>query len=187
MATTDEIGERLSHVRLLAMDVDGVLTDGTIEFTADGDETKRFHIADGLGIKLALHAGLLVAWISGRKSSAVARRADELGVTRLIAGASNKSQALAELIGGHALSQRNVAYIGDDLNDLPAYSVVGVKFAPSSAVTEIKAVADFVTQREGGRGAVREVCDMILKAQGKWNDAVSAYLGTLLRNDDSRE
>jgi 3-deoxy-D-manno-octulosonate 8-phosphate phosphatase (KDO 8-P phosphatase) len=172
---------RLTSIRLLAMDVDGVVTDGSIELTGEEGETKRFHVLDGLGIQLAVYAGLTVAWISGRVSPLVERRATELGVHHLFQKAPNKSAAIAELMGAYALNQANVAYIGDDLNDLPAYSLAGVKFAPSNAIAEIKGLADFVTERSGGHGAVREVCDVILKAQGKWNDAVTQYLAGLLK------
>src|SRR5437870_6783635 len=165
--------DKLSLVRLIAMDVDGVLTDGGIYLDGKESESKRSHIADGLGIQLAVQAGLVVVWISGRESDVVQRRADELGVTHLYQKTSNKSAVLAELIGKYSLNQSNIAYVGDDLNDLPAFSLAGVKFAPANAVTEIKALADFVTEKSGGEGAIREVCDVILKAQGKWNDAVS--------------
>jgi 3-deoxy-D-manno-octulosonate 8-phosphate phosphatase (KDO 8-P phosphatase) len=173
--------DKLTFIRLIAMDVDGVLTDGKIDLSGDSEENKTFHVLDGLGIQLAINAGLVVAWISGRESKIVEKRANELGVTHLFQRASNKSAAIAELIGSYALSQANIAYIGDDLNDLPAYSLAGCKFAPANAVSEIKALADFVTERPGGSGAVREVCDVILKAQGKWNDAVTIYLSHLMQ------
>ncbi len=172
---------KLSAVRLLAMDVDGVLTCGEIEVNSDGFETKRFHVADGLGIQLCLLAGLQVAWISGRSSEAVSRRAAELNIPHLTMGCANKAKAVAELIGRFTLQPENVAYIGDDLNDLPALSLAGVRFAPSNAISEVKALADMVTERSGGCGAVREVCDVILKAQEKWNGAVEIYLAGLLR------
>jgi 3-deoxy-D-manno-octulosonate 8-phosphate phosphatase (KDO 8-P phosphatase) len=172
---------RLANIRLLAMDVDGVLTDGGLWLSGADSEVKRFHVADGLGIQLALYGGLIVAWISGRGSEAVARRAQELGVTHLSQNAGNKSAPLAELLGAYTLSQAHVAYIGDDLNDIPAFALSGVKFAPSNAAPEIKALADFVTERPGGGGAVREVCDLILKSQGKWNDALTHYLARLLQ------
>jgi 3-deoxy-D-manno-octulosonate 8-phosphate phosphatase (KDO 8-P phosphatase) len=177
--------ERLAAIRLLAMDVDGVLTNGSILLTADGEENKQFHVADGLGIRLALEAGLVVAWISSRTSAVVAQRAAELKISHLYQNVANKSKALAELIGAYTLQTHNVAYIGDDLNDLPAYSLAGVKFAPANAVNEIKGIADFVTEKRGGEGAVREVCDVLLKAQGKWNDAVTRYLAHLLQAEDT--
>ena len=177
--------QKLAAVRLLAMDVDGVLTDGGITFSGDGSETKRFHVADGLGIQLLLYAGIPVAWISGRESPVVAKRAEELGITHLFQNTRNKSVALAELMGRYALTQSNIAYVGDDLNDLPAFSIATVKFAPSNAIETIKAHVDFVTEKAGGEGAVREICDAILKAQGKWNDAVTQYLARLLQQGSS--
>ncbi|MGC8667274.1 MAG: KdsC family phosphatase [Chthonomonadales bacterium] len=172
--------QRLAAIRLLALDVDGVLTDGSIILAGDG-EIKRFDASDGVGIRLLLCAGILVAWISGRESPSVEHRARELGVTRLYQGARNKSVVLADLMASYALSQSNIAYMGDDLNDLPAYSLAGVKFAPANAVMEVKALADFVTERAGGYGAVREVCDAILKAKNLWTDAVTTYLSDLMR------
>jgi len=188
--STNPVQDRLAAVRLIAMDVDGVLTDGGLFLFSEAGvprrseiagEMKRFHVADGLGIQLALHGGLTVAWISGRTCEAVERRARELGVGHLYQDTANKSVPLAELLGKYTLSPANVAYIGDDLNDLPAFSIAGVKFAPANAALEIKGLADFVTERPGGSGAVREVCDTILKAQGKWNDALTQYLARLLQ------
>ena len=163
------------------MDVDGVLTDGGVIYHSDGSESKRFNIADGLGIQLLIHAGIRVAWICGRESLAVRKRAEELRVTDLFESTGNKSAALAQLMANLGLTQANIGYIGDDLNDLPAFSLAGVKFAPANAVAELKGLADFVMERSGGHGAVREVCDVILKAQGKWNDAVTAYLAGLFQ------
>ena len=184
MTDENSIGERLKKVRLLAMDVDGVLTDGRIVLVGADAESKEFHILDGLGIQLALNGGLIVAWISGRNSALVERRAKELGVTHLFQTTANKSAALAELIASYNVNQAQIAFIGDDLNDIPAFSLAGVKFAPANAVAEIKALADFVTEKKGGEGAVREVCDVILKAQDKWNDAVTRYLSGLLQKSN---
>lgn len=181
MAEPGVIQHKLSDIKLIALDVDGVLTDGSVNYSSDGTETKRFHIADGLGIQLAIHAGLVVAWISGRTSDAVERRSKELNVHHLYMGVSNKSIALAELMGAYEIEGKNIAYMGDDLNDLPALSLVGVKFAPSNAVPEILGHADFVTSKSGGSGAVREMCDAILKAQGKYTEALTLYLSDILR------
>jgi 3-deoxy-D-manno-octulosonate 8-phosphate phosphatase (KDO 8-P phosphatase) len=179
------IQSKLASIRLIAMDIDGVLTDGTVELVSSGPEIKRFHVADGLGLQLAMNAGISVVWISGRASEIVEKRAHELGVTHLFQGTANKSVPLAELMGRFTLSQANIAYMGDDLNDLPAFSLAGAKFAPANAVNEIKALADFVTVNCGGAGAVREMCDTILKAQGRYNDALSVYLARLLKaNED---
>jgi 3-deoxy-D-manno-octulosonate 8-phosphate phosphatase (KDO 8-P phosphatase) len=179
-AEAPALQDRLQAVRVIAMDVDGVLTDGGIELPGEGPEAKRFCVADGLGIQLALHAGLQIVWISGRESASVARRARELGVTQLYQGSANKALPLAQIIAEGGLAGAEVAFVGDDLNDLPAFGVCGVRVAPANAVTEVKALADLVTERPGGSGAVRELCDVILKVQGKWNDALARYLGQLL-------
>jgi 3-deoxy-D-manno-octulosonate 8-phosphate phosphatase (KDO 8-P phosphatase) len=163
------------------MDVDGVLTDGRLLISQSGEETKAFHVADGLGIQLLRHAGIRVVWISGRSSAAVQARATELNIDELIQGVSNKAKPLAEMMAKYSFATASIAYMGDDLNDLTAFSVAGVKFAPSNAALEIKAAADFITERVGGSGAVREMADTILKAQNTWNDSVSAYLSSLLK------
>ncbi|HSV72635.1 MAG TPA: HAD hydrolase family protein [Chthonomonadales bacterium] len=175
-AGSDDLRARLAAVRLLAMDVDGVLTDGGIMLADDEVELKRFHVVDGMGLRLAMLAGLTVAWVSGRESVAVERRARELDVVHLLQGVSNKERALATLTAELGVDRAAVAYIGDDWNDLPAFSVSGVRFAPASAPAEIKGAVDMVTECAGGQGAVREVCDLLLRAQGKYHAAVEAYL-----------
>jgi 3-deoxy-D-manno-octulosonate 8-phosphate phosphatase (KDO 8-P phosphatase) len=172
--------ERLAAVRLLAMDVDGVLTDGTIVWSARPQggavlETKSFSVRDGLGLSLARVAGLQVAWITGRTSSVVERRAIELGVTELHQWARNKALVLEEIKGRHALPAAAVAFIGDDLNDVPAFKACGVRIAVADAAAEVQALADWVTQAPGGRGAVREVVEAILRAQGRWEEIVARY------------
>jgi 3-deoxy-D-manno-octulosonate 8-phosphate phosphatase (KDO 8-P phosphatase) len=181
MSGEQELKAKLQAVTLLAMDVDGVLTDGGLHFGSDGPEGKRFHVADGLGIQLLLSVGCRVVWISGRESPAVQRRAEELRVSALYQRVQNKSLAIADIVQRWFLKTEQIAYIGDDLNDLPAFSVAGVKFAPANAAAAVKGVADFVTERPGGGGAVREVCDILLHAGGRWEEAVGAYLSELLR------
>jgi 3-deoxy-D-manno-octulosonate 8-phosphate phosphatase, YrbI family len=181
------IQDKLGAIRLIAMDIDGVLTDGTVELVPEGPEVKRFHVADGLGLRLVMNAGFQVAWISGRASEVVQKRAAELSITHLFEKTPNKSIPLAELMGRFTLSSDNIAYMGDDLNDLPAFSLAGAKFAPANAVNEIKALADFVTTHNGGAGAVREMCDAILKAQGRYNDALTIYLAGLLKTEEKAE
>jgi 3-deoxy-D-manno-octulosonate 8-phosphate phosphatase (KDO 8-P phosphatase) len=177
--------QKLAAVRLLAMDVDGVLTDGGILLSGPADEQKRFHVQDGLGIQLAQNGGLVIAWISGRRSTIVERRARELGVEHLYQGVTNKAAPMAELLGLYTLKPDNIAYIGDDWNDLPAFHIAGVKCAPANAMPEIKGIADLITDRPGGGGAVREICDVILKAQGRWNDAVQQYLARLVQPQEA--
>lgn len=175
--------QKLNAIKLLAMDVDGVLTDGGIILDAEGAEVKRFSVLDGLGLQLVMLSGMPVAWISGRKSTVVEIRATEIGITHLVQDCRNKSKALEDLIARYELDIEEVAYIGDDLNDLPAFRMAGVRFAPANAVAEIIGSADFVTEKAGGAGAVREVCDVILKAQDAWTEAVTVYLAKLISPD----
>ncbi|MDO8683031.1 MAG: HAD hydrolase family protein [Armatimonadota bacterium] len=168
--------ERLKKIKLLAMDVDGVLTDGSMFYLEEAGQARVFNVQDGLGIRMAMLAGLQIAWITGNISETVARRATDLGVTDLFQGARYKSEAVRELMRRHGLSAEEVAYIGDDLNDLPAFEAAGVSFAVSNAVQDIKDAANFITTRRGGSGAIREVIEIILKSQGKRQDAVAAVL-----------
>jgi 3-deoxy-D-manno-octulosonate 8-phosphate phosphatase (KDO 8-P phosphatase) len=163
-------------VRLLAMDVDGVLTDGRIVLDQQGHELKNFHVHDGQGIVLAHRAGLHIAWISGRQSAAVQHRASELQVTWVYQGVTNKVQVLREVLGQTAVPVTAAAYIGDDLGDLPLLRHVGLPIAVANALPEVRAGAAWITQRAGGQGAVREVIDFILRAQGRWTAAVETYL-----------
>jgi 3-deoxy-D-manno-octulosonate 8-phosphate phosphatase (KDO 8-P phosphatase) len=172
--------ERLAAVRLLAMDVDGVLTDGTIFWSARPQggavlETKAFSVKDGLGLSLARVAGLQIAWITGRTSPVVERRAVELGVTELHQWARNKALVLTQIMERYELSAPAVAFVGDDLNDMPAFRVAGVRVAVADAVPEVRALADWVTEAPGGRGAIREVVEAILRAQGRWEEAVEGF------------
>jgi 3-deoxy-D-manno-octulosonate 8-phosphate phosphatase (KDO 8-P phosphatase) len=176
--------ERLHPLRLVAMDVDGVLTDGALTWSGPDAggvlwETKRFHSRDGLAISVALLAGLLVAWLTGRRSPIVERRARELRVEELHQGARDKQAVLAALCERLGLEAREVAYIGDDLNDLPAYGVAGVRIAVADAAAELIEAADWVTNGRGGNGAVREVIETILRAQDRWNQAIGLYLERL--------
>lgn len=170
---------RLARIRLLAMDVDGTLTDGGVFFGDDGREWKRFHIHDGLGIVLASFVGLQIAWLTGRSSPLVERRARELGVTQLRQGVRDKAQTLAELAFRLQVAPDAVAFLGDDLNDLPALRAAGTAIAPANAVAEVKAAAHLVTSRAGGQGAVRDAIEAILRARGDYDAALGAYLVSL--------
>ena len=155
-------------IRLLAMDVDGVLTDGRILLDSQGRELKGFHVHDGQGIVLAHRAGLQTAWVSGRSSEAVAQRASELGVSWLYQGIADKGRVLQELLQQTTLSPDAIAYIGDDLGDLAIMRCVGLPIAVADARPEVRACAAWVTHQPGGHGAVREVIDLVLRAQGRW-------------------
>lgn len=164
----DEFIEAAKAIRLLALDVDGVLTDGTIYIAADGECFKGFNAKDGMGISCALRNGLDVAIITGRKSEIIHRRAEELGITTIIEGAKDKREALRSLRRLRGLSVEEVAYVGDDLNDLPAFAESGLTFAPDDAAEDVYDAADIGLDNPGGRGAVREAIEYILAAQDKW-------------------
>jgi 3-deoxy-D-manno-octulosonate 8-phosphate phosphatase (KDO 8-P phosphatase) len=158
------------------LDVDGVLTNNQLIFGNDGEILKIFHSQDGLGIAAAHKAGLKTAIITGRNSEMVRRRGEELKIGDLYQGSMDKVAALNELLGKHELTLDNIAYVGDDLNDLPVLSRAGLACAVANAVPEVKARAHYVASREGGRGAVREIIEYILKAQGKWDWVVEQYM-----------
>ncbi|SDF72387.1 KdsC family phosphatase [Sporolituus thermophilus] len=166
---------RAQKVKLLVFDVDGVLTNGQIIFGPDGEAMKVFHAQDGLGISVAHKVGLKTAIITGRETEMVRRRGAELNITDVYQGAMDKVAALNELLAKHGLAADEVGYVGDDLNDLPVMLRVGLACAVANAAAEVKAAAHFVATREGGRGAVREIIEFILKAQGKWERIVLAY------------
>ena len=157
---------RWAAIRLFAMDVDGVLTDGTVHISSDGTEAKAFSILDGYGLRQLDHAGILTAWISGRASGATTARANELKIPHLVQGRIDKLTALQELATQLGLDGRQCAYMGDDSIDAPAIEWAGIGVAPHEAMPAALAVADYVAQRPAGRGAVREVCDYLLAAQG---------------------
>lgn len=186
-----DLKERLAGIRLLAMDVDGVLTDGTLGFDSEGREHKRFHVADGLGLVLVRQIGVEVAWITGRASAIVERRARELGIRHVLQGTRDKRAALLRLCAGlfppDGLPLAAVAYIGDDWNDLPALCIAGVAISVPNGASEAQAAAHLVTQRLGGQGAVREVCEWILEAKGQRQSCLAAYLASLQEPQSEQE
>ena len=168
---------RCKNVELMLADVDGVLTDGGIIFDNEGIEIKKFHIHDGLGIKLWQRAGFRFGILTARSSHIVKLRASELGVDLLRQGHEDKFPTAMQVIKELGLAPRQVCYIGDDLPDLPVMRHVGWPVAVADAAEEIRAAAAYVTQRPGGRGAVRESVEVILKAKGLWEDLIHRYTG----------
>ena len=166
---------RARAVRLVVLDVDGVLTDGRIIYGTGGMELKAFDVRDGHGVKMFHQAGLRTAILTGRTSEVVARRAEELGIADVVQNAKDKLAAYRELLARHALADAQVACIGDDVTDLPLFARAGLAVAVPGAAPEARAAAHYVTGRTGGRGAVREVLDLILKAQGLWDEALARY------------
>lgn len=171
-----EVHERAARIKLLLMDCDGVLTDGRIWLFENGAEQKGFHTRDGLGIDLLHRAGLRSGIISGRKSSAVEARARTLGMSFVVQGHENKVQAFADVLAQAGVTQSEVAYIGDDLNDIPLMLQSGLGIAVADAAAETRARAHYVTQALGGFGAVREAIELILKSQGRWDELIRDYL-----------
>lgn len=162
---TSFIEQKIRNIKLLILDVDGVLTDGKIWLTPNGDEMKSFHIHDGMGIKNLQNAGIPIAIISNRKSSIVTARMQELGVQHIYQGKASKISVFEALLSQLNLSKNTVAYVGDDLADLPVMEQVGLSIAVANAVAQVKEQSDWQTKKIGGNGAVREVCDMILHYQ----------------------
>lgn len=167
---------RLDKIKMLITDVDGVLTDGGIIVHGDGSESKRFNVQDGHGIKLWQRAGFGMAIISGRTSKATEIRGRELGIENVMQGCKDKVSAFESLLDKVSLSAEEVAYIGDDLGDMPIVKRAGFGVAVVNAVSELKSVADYVTETAGGYGAVREVIEYILKSTGKWDGVMERYL-----------
>lgn len=170
------VAARARRIRLLVLDVDGVLTDGTMVVAEGGDELKGFHARDGVALALARRAGLKTALVTGEKSPIAKIRGDKLGIDQVVLGARRKGDALDELLVGFELPAEAAAYVGDDLLDVPAMQRAGLAIAVADAVPEVKAVAHAVTRAPGGRGAVRECVELILKAQGAWRSTVDAYI-----------
>ncbi|NJD68192.1 MAG: phenylphosphate carboxylase subunit delta [candidate division NC10 bacterium] len=181
MSIDPQLEAKAKAIRLLIMDVDGVLTDGRIYYNADGVQSQAFFVRDGFGFRMAREVGLLTAILTGRVSGAVIQRAQELGITEVHQGAMNKLDVYETLVQRYGLTDNAVAYVGDDVNDLPVLGRGGLSAAPADADPEVKARVAYVTTQAGGRGAVREVIDLILKAQGRWEEFIEGRWATAER------
>jgi len=164
---------KAKRVRMLILDVDGVMTDGGIVYSNKGDEFKTFNVKDGLGIRMLIQGEIKVVIISGRKSRAVDYRAEDLGIKDVYQGVKDKVSVFEEILKKDKITSEKVGFIGDDLVDFPLLSKVGFAVSVYDAVDEIKKNVDYVTKHSGGKGAIREVSDLILKAQGKWERCLS--------------
>jgi 3-deoxy-D-manno-octulosonate 8-phosphate phosphatase (KDO 8-P phosphatase) len=169
------VTDRARRIRLVLLDVDGVLTDGKIAVHADGSESKTFDIRDGTGIVLAQKAGVRVGLLSARQSAATTERANQLRIAIVRQGALDKLATYEALLAELDLDDHDVAFMGDDLLDLPVLGRVGLAAAPADAVSEVKAVVHWVSQSRGGDGAVRELAEMVLKAQDRWDVLVAEW------------
>ncbi len=164
---TPAVIERVRRLRLMAFDVDGVLTDGRLWYSAQGEQLKAFHVLDGHGLKLLLESGIVVALVTGRDGAVVSRRAAELGISLVQQGVRNKAQALQALAQEHGCDLSEVGYMGDDIIDVPAMQRAGFAASVPNAPAYVAQAAHWVSPSVGGSGAVRDCCDLILAAQGK--------------------
>lgn len=170
------MAQDLKEIELLLLDVDGVLTDGTITYTDSGEQVKSFNSSDGLGLRLLMDLGIKVGIITGRKSQALKHRVDNLNISLFFEGIIDKAKALSEIADTTGIPTEKMAYVGDDLIDLPVLKRVGLAIAVANACPEVKTHSDMVTQKPGGNGAVREVCEAVLKAKGLWDLALDRFL-----------
>ena len=167
---------RAAHVRLMIFDVDGILTDGSLHYGAEGEAIKTFNVLDGHGIKLLQQSGVATAIISARKSPIVARRATDLGIAHVHQGVHDKRSAFEDLLAACGLGMDQCGFVGDDVIDLPILLRVGFAASVPNAHAEVVTRVHYVTQASGGRGAAREICDLLLHAQGNYDNAIAPYL-----------
>ncbi|MBR1618066.1 HAD hydrolase family protein [bacterium] len=168
-----EISEIAKNIKLVAFDVDGVMTDGSLTFLEDGREIKTYDAKDGLGVVMLGRSGVVTSIITARDNNAVKIRADIIEIKELYMGQKNKVQALEDLMQKYNLSFHEIAYMGDDLPDIGVLKLVGLKCCPKDAVSEVKKVCNFISEKGGGKGAVRELCDFIMKSKGITYDVIS--------------
>lgn len=171
----DRLIEKIKNVRLLILDVDGVMTDGKIILDNVGNETKHFNVRDGHGLKMLMRHDIDVVLLTGRRSVVVEHRAKDLGISEVHQGAHDKLSIFEAILRSKSLSYENIAFIGDDIVDVPVLKRAGFSVAVADAAEHVKKYVDYITINAGGNGAVREVCEMILQAQDKWVDVVKRY------------
>lgn len=169
---------KLAKIRLLLLDVDGVMTDGRIIYDNQGNELKAFDVKDGHGLKMLQRAGIKIGIITGRQSEVVVKRAAELGIEILYQKALTKLDPYLEILAEQDLKDEQVAYVGDDVVDLPILRRVGFSATVADAVPEVLPLVDYVATRPGGRGAVREICDLLIKASGQWDNLTERYFAS---------
>jgi 3-deoxy-D-manno-octulosonate 8-phosphate phosphatase (KDO 8-P phosphatase) len=172
----DVLVARARQLRLLLFDVDGVLSDGAVVMSSDGSEWKAFFVRDGAAVIWARRAGLTVGLLSGRTSEATTRRARELGIEVIAQGQLDKRRAYERIRDGAGLTDDEVAYMGDDMLDLPVMARVGISAAPADAVPDVLSRVDWISQHRGGRGAVRDFIELVLRARGRWKSIVDEHL-----------
>jgi 3-deoxy-D-manno-octulosonate 8-phosphate phosphatase (KDO 8-P phosphatase) len=171
----DKLIAKIRSIRLLILDVDGVMTDGRIIMDHAGREIKNFDVKDGHGIKVLMRYGIDVILVTGRRSTVVEHRARDLGIGEVHQGVTNKLEIGDTILRNRSMNYEQIAFVGDDIVDIPLLRRVGFSAAVADAAEDVRKCADYVTIRKGGRGAVREVCEIILKAKGEWADVAKRY------------
>ncbi len=166
---------KIRQIRLLVLDVDGVMTDGRIIMDHEGRETKNFNVKDGHGMKVLMRYGVDVILVTGRKSTVVEHRARDLGIGEIHQGVHNKLEIAEAILRNRSMNYDHMAFVGDDIVDIPVLKRAGFSVAVADAVEDVKKCVDYVTVNKGGRGAVREVCELILKAKGEWAGVAKRY------------
>jgi 3-deoxy-D-manno-octulosonate 8-phosphate phosphatase (KDO 8-P phosphatase) len=172
---SNDVIERAKKITVLVMDVDGVLTDGRFVYSRYGDETKNFDVNDGLGIMLVKRAGLRRVILTAKASRVVTKRARELKIDKVYHNFHYKINALDKIKNAFGCKEEEICFIGDDVIDIPVLRRIGLAVCPPNAMDDVKTFAHLITEKKGGRGAVREVCDLLLRAQGKWDEIMSPY------------
>jgi 3-deoxy-D-manno-octulosonate 8-phosphate phosphatase (KDO 8-P phosphatase) len=172
---TEALQEKIKPVRVLILDVDGVLTDGNIIIDDAGRETKHFNVRDGHGLRMLMRYGVEVVFLTGRTSQVVSHRALDLGINEVYQGVFNKLAVFEEILRKKNIVSAATAFVGDDVVDVPVLRRVGFSATVADASADLKNAVDYVTEQKGGRGAVREICEIILKAQGKWPEVAARY------------
>jgi 3-deoxy-D-manno-octulosonate 8-phosphate phosphatase (KDO 8-P phosphatase) len=172
----DGVRARAARVRLILLDVDGVLTDGKVQIHGDGSESKSFDIKDGIALVWARRVGLTVGILSARASASTTHRAAQLGITLVHQGVSSKIDTYDQLVGDLCVDDQQVVYMGDDVVDLAVLERVGLSAAPADAVDEVRSRVHWVSRRRGGDGAVRELVELILRAQDRWDEVIASYI-----------
>jgi 3-deoxy-D-manno-octulosonate 8-phosphate phosphatase (KDO 8-P phosphatase) len=170
------IDDKARQIKLLVFDVDGVLTDGRVLIHGDGTESKLFGIRDGIAMVWAQRVGLKIAWLSARTSATTPHRAAQLGVTTVYQGVKSKAAAFNQILAAEGVSDTEVAFMGDDIVDLAVLARVGLSAAPADAVEEVRRRVDWISTSPGGQGAARELVELVLRTQNRWDDLVASYL-----------
>lgn len=171
------VEDKAARIKLLILDVDGVMTNGRVIMNDRGEETKYFCVKDGLGLRMLMTAGVEVVLVTGRRSQVVLHRAEDLGIKHVYQGVADKRALCSQIIRGNGFKKQEVCCMGDDLPDLAMFMESGLRVAVADAAEEVRDASDFITKSKGGDGAVREVCELILRCQEKWDDMLAGFTG----------